>query len=127
MKQEQLTPILQRSRAFVAPYVEVSSGDKDGIPTAMLEALASKLPVVTTDSGSILEVVRDGVEGFVTPQRDSAAFAAALQRLIEDPALEARMAGAARQRFDREFDILVTEKRLHERIRGFLDRKSAAR
>lgn len=127
MKQEQLTPILQRSRAFVAPYVEVSSGDKDGIPTAMLEALASKLPVVTTDSGSILEVVRDGVEGFVTPQRDSAAFAAALQRLIEDPALEARMAGAARQRFDREFDILVTEKRLHERIRGFLNRKSAAR
>ena len=35
--------------------------------------------------------------------------------------------GAARQRFDREFDILVTEKRLHERIRGFLNRKSAAR
>lgn len=127
MKQEQLTPLLQRSRAFVAPYVEVSSGDKDGIPTAMLEALASRLPVVTTDSGSILEVVRDGVEGFVTPQRDSQAFAAALQRLIEDPVLERRLADAARQRFDREFDILVTEKRLHERIRGFLDRKSAAR
>jgi glycosyltransferase involved in cell wall biosynthesis len=127
MKQEQLTPILQRCRAFVAPYVEVSSGDKDGIPTAMLEALASKLPVVTTDSGSILEVVDDGVEGIVTKQRDSKGFADALQRLIEDQALEQRMAKAARARFDKDFDIRVTEKRLHARVREFLARKPAVR
>jgi glycosyltransferase involved in cell wall biosynthesis len=125
-RQEELPPILQRCRAFVAPYVEMSSGDKDGIPTAMLEGLASGLPVVTTDSGSILEVVTDGVEGIVVPQRDSAAFAAALGRLIEDPQLELRMAKAARDRFDREFDIRVTERRLHERVAKLVARRPAA-
>jgi glycosyltransferase involved in cell wall biosynthesis len=116
MKQEDLAPILKKCRAFVAPYVELGSGDKDGIPTAMLEGLASGLAVVTTDSGSILEVVDNNVEGIVVKQRDSEAFAAALKKLIDDPELERRMGKAARARFDKEFDIRVTEKRLHERV-----------
>ncbi|MGC6486793.1 MAG: glycosyltransferase, partial [Planctomycetota bacterium] len=124
MKQEQMPPIIEKSRAFVAPYVETESGDKDGIPTAMLEALASSLPIITTDSGSITEVVDDGVEGFVVAQRDSAAFADALEKVITDAALERRLADAARARFDRDFDIKVTERRLHERVRGFLAQKS---
>lgn len=127
MKQEDLAPILKRCRAFVAPYVELGTGDKDGIPTAMLEGLASGLPVVTTDSGSILEVVDDGVEGIVVKQRDSEAFANALQRLVEDPALEQRMSNAARSRFDRDFDIRVTEKRLHERVAALLAQKQKAK
>ena len=121
-KQEELPPILQRCRAFVAPYVEVENGDKDGIPTAMLEGLASSLPVVTTDSGSILEVVTNGVEGLIVPQRDSKALADAFERLIREPALERRLAKAARARFDREFDIQVTEKRLHERVARLVGR-----
>ncbi len=119
--QEDLPPILQRCRAFVAPYVEMGSGDKDGIPTAMLEGLASGLPVITTNSGSILEVVDHQVEGLVVPQRDSMAFANALELLIKDPAVERRMAKAARARFDRDFDIRVTEKRLHERVATFVN------
>ncbi len=126
-RQEELPPILQRCRAFVAPYVEMGSGDKDGIPTAMLEGLASGLPVVTTDSGSILEVVTTEIEGIVVPQRDSNAFAQALQRLIEDPVLERRMAKAARARFDREFDIRVTEVRLHERVARLLVAKKRSK
>ena len=61
------------------------------------------------------------VEGLVVAQRDSAAYADALAKVIEDPQLELQMAAAARARFDRDFDIKVTEKRLHERIHGFLD------
>lgn len=118
--QEEIRPILQRSRAFVAPYVELATGDKDGIPTAMLEAMAAALPVVTTDSGSILEVVDDGVEALVVPQRDSAAFAVALEKLILDPGLEKRISQAARARFDRQFDIKVTERPLHARIAELL-------
>ena len=120
VKQEDMAPILKQCRAFVAPYVELGSGDKDGIPTAMLEGLASGLPVITTNSGSILEVVDDGVEGLVVPQRNSVAFAEALEKLFGDPLLEQRMSTAARARFDREFDIRVTEKRLHERVSRLL-------
>jgi|GEM_PF-2508843 len=124
MKQEQMPPLIEKSRAFVAPYVETESGDKDGIPTAMLEALASSLPIITTDSGSITEVVDDGVEGFVVGQRDSLAFADALEKVITDGDLERRLSAAARARFDRDFDIKVTERRLHERVTGFLAQKS---
>ena len=124
MKQEQMPPLIEKSRAFVAPYVETESGDKDGIPTAMLEALASSLPIITTDSGSITEVVDDGVEGFVVGQRDSMAFADALEKVITDGDLERRLSKAARARFDRDFDIKVTERRLHERVTGFLAQKS---
>jgi glycosyltransferase involved in cell wall biosynthesis len=123
MKQEQMPPIIDKCRAFVAPYVETESGDKDGIPTAMLEALASSLPVITTNSGSIVEVIDDGVEGFVVGQHDSMAFANALEKVISDNDVEQRMAKDARARFIKDFDIKVTEKRLHERIDGFLKAK----
>ena len=126
MMHEQIQPIMQRCRAFIAPYVELDSGDKDGIPTAMLEALASGLPIVTTDSGSILEVVQDGVQALVTPQRDSDAYAEALDRLITEPALERTLATNARQRFDEEFDIKVTERKLHERVAAALQQRNVA-
>jgi glycosyltransferase involved in cell wall biosynthesis len=123
MKQEQMPPIIDKCRAFVAPYVETENGDKDGIPTAMLEALASSLPVITTNSGSIVEVIDDGVEGIVVAQHDSMAFANALEKVLSDNEVEQRMAKNARARFDKDFDIKVTEQRLHERIDGFLKAK----
>ena len=89
----------------------------------MLEALASSLPVITTNSGSIVEVIDDGVEGIVVAQHDSMAFANALEKVLSDNEVEQRMAKNARARFDKDFDIKVTEQRLHERIDGFLKAK----
>lgn len=117
---EGIAPIMKRSRAFVAPYVELESGDKDGIPTAMLEALATGLPIVTTDAGSILEIVQDGVQALISPQRNSLAYTEALDKLITDPSLERKLAKEARKRFDEAFDIKVTERRLHERVAAAL-------
>ena len=127
MMQDRIKPLMDRCRAFVAPYVELESGDKDGIPTAMLEGLACSLPIVTTNAGSILEVVQDGVQALVAPQRDAKAYADNLDRLIGDPALEKRLSKAARARFDREFDTKVTERRLHERVAAALSRVPAVR
>jgi glycosyltransferase involved in cell wall biosynthesis len=120
MKQPEFVPLLARSRLFVAPYIEVSSGDKDGIPTAVLEAMATGLPVVATDAGSIVEAVDDGVEAICVPQRDSVRLADAIERLLADPEMYTRMSEASRQRAVSEFDAHVTERRLHERIRARL-------
>ncbi|MEY2982720.1 MAG: hypothetical protein RL562_2947, partial [Planctomycetota bacterium] len=117
MRQEEMRPLMATWDAFVAPFVETESGDKDGIPTAILEAIATGLPVVATTAGSIPEIIDDGVEGFLVPQRDPEALAAAIRRLHDDPAMAPRLGQAARKRFDKEFDIRATEPRLHERIR----------
>jgi colanic acid/amylovoran biosynthesis glycosyltransferase len=123
LRQEEMSPIIARCHAFVAPYIETENGDKDGIPTAMLEAMASCLPVITTDSGSIREVVEHEVEGLLVPQRQSTALADAMQRLLRDAALEQRLAVAARARFEKQFDIRVTEQQLHDRITQAINSK----
>jgi glycosyltransferase involved in cell wall biosynthesis len=84
----------------------------EGIPTAILEAMASGLPVVATDCGGVREAVGDGVEGFVLPVRAPAEAAAALRVLHEDPRLRARMGAAGRARVVAQFS-------LHRQIDGF--------
>jgi glycosyltransferase involved in cell wall biosynthesis len=121
-KQPEIVTLLARSCIFVAPYVEVASGDKDGIPTAMLEAMSTGLPIVTTDAGSIPEAVTSGVEAICVPQRDPVRLAEAIQRLVRDPALRARMGEAGRRRVETEYSVDVTERPLHERIKALLDR-----
>jgi glycosyltransferase involved in cell wall biosynthesis len=86
----------------------------------LLEAMATGLPSVTTDAGSIHEAIEHGVEGLIVPQNDAVALADALERLMADPATMADMGRRARARFEREFDSRVTEQRLHRRIREIL-------
>lgn len=115
-QQHDFAPIAARSRLFVAPYVEVESGDKDGIPTAILEAMSTGLPIVATDAGSIVEAARHDHEAAIVAQGDAVALADAIARLLNDQEAYVRMAEAARDRAVHEFDIRATEVRLHERI-----------
>jgi glycosyltransferase involved in cell wall biosynthesis len=75
----------------------------EGLPNAVLEAMACALPVVATDVGGTREAVRHGVEGFVIPPRDPHAAAAALRTLWRDPELRRRMGGAGRARVEADF------------------------
>ena len=77
--------LLGIAQLFVAPFVETESGDKDGIPTALLEGMATGLPAVATDAGSIAEVIEDGCEGVLVSQRDPVGLANAIEGLIRDP------------------------------------------
>jgi glycosyltransferase involved in cell wall biosynthesis len=66
------------------------------LPIALLEAMALGLPVVATNVGGVAELVRDGIDGFITKSEDKDALAAALLRLARDPDLRTRMSRAAR-------------------------------
>jgi colanic acid/amylovoran biosynthesis glycosyltransferase len=125
LPQERLGPLYALADAFIAPYVETEVGDKDGIPTALLEAMAAGLPAICTDAGSIREVVDDGVEGLVVSAGDSDAMAEAVLRLCQEPGVARRMGLAARARFAREFDARVTEPRLHARLEEVLAERGA--
>ena len=85
--------------------VFVLSSAIEGMPNALMEAQLCGLPAVTTDAGGAGEVVVDGETGFVVPVGDEASFAAALQRLLEDPELRRRMGEAGRRRMLEEFSV----------------------
>ncbi len=78
----------------------------EGVPQAVLQAMFTALPIVTTPVGAILEAVRDGESALVVPPREPDALRAAIARLADDPALAARLGAAARDhawaRFSRD-------------------------
>ncbi|MGB0128535.1 MAG: glycosyltransferase [Rhodocyclaceae bacterium] len=88
---------------FVHPSRVTASGDREGIPNAMLEAMACGLPVVATAHSGIPEAVSNGVEGRLVPQDDPAAMAEAIAEVLGDRGRYATMSVAARARVVREF------------------------
>lgn len=105
LPQREVRAELARAHVFAAPCVVGSDGNADGLPTVLLEAMALGTPCVSTDVTGIVEAVRDGETGLVVAQRSPRALAAALARLLDDPALARRLAGAARALVEAEFDV----------------------
>jgi glycosyltransferase involved in cell wall biosynthesis len=75
---DQVPRILRQADVFVTPSKVVQSGDRDGLPTVIMEALMHRVPVVATDVGGIREVVRDGETGRLIPQLDVEAMRRAI-------------------------------------------------
>lgn len=82
------------------------SSNVEGMPVALMEAAACGVPVVVTDAGGVAELVDDAVTGFVVPRGDVTAFTDRLVRLVGDPDLRARMAGAARRRAEEHCSVV---------------------
>ena len=83
----------------------VLTSDWEGMPNAVLEAMAAGLPVVATAVGGTPEVVVDGVTGLLVPPRDPDALARAIVRLLRDPQLRQDMGRAGRERVERHFSV----------------------
>jgi glycosyltransferase involved in cell wall biosynthesis len=78
------------------PSVRDDSGNVDGLPNTVLEALASGASVVATPAGGIATVVKHEDTGLLVPERDTEALGSAVARLAGDPALRARLGTAGR-------------------------------
>lgn len=83
---------------LVAPSVNASDGDCEGLPTVILEAMASGTAVLTTPVGGITQAVTDQETGRLVPERDSPALARALADLLSDPTERGRLAANGRRR-----------------------------
>jgi glycosyltransferase involved in cell wall biosynthesis len=84
-------------------YVQPSF--QEGMPNSVLEAMAAGLPIVATQVSGNVDLVTDGDNGLLVPPGDAAALAAAIGRLLEDPALARRMGERSRMRVEREFGL----------------------
>ena len=87
----------------------------EGLPMAILEAMASSLPIVGSDVGGVPTAVREGVNGLLVPPEDPVALAGALAKLLNDPQLRKRMGEAGRKRYEASFTARQMTRR-YERL-----------
>lgn len=103
---ERVFDVLRESDCFVMPSVIARSGDRDGIPNVMLEAMAVGTPVVASDLSGIPEAVVDGRTGILVQPGDSAGILSALEWIDENPqdalALGSSAARLVREKFNAE-------------------------
>ena len=89
---------------YIQPSVTADSGDEEGIPVSLMEALASGIPAVSTRHSGIPELIVHERTGLLTDEGDVAGLADALEALTTDQGLAERLAGAGRQWVEQEFD-----------------------
>lgn len=102
---EEVLARMRSATLLAAPCLTGDDGNRDALPTVLIEALACGLPSVSTPVGGIEEIVDDGVHGYIVPEKDVVAFADAVAKILGDAAAAAAMRekapGRARERFDR--------------------------
>jgi len=116
---DQIQPYLERASIFTLPAVVGTGGDQDGIPVALMEAMAFGVPVVSTMVSGIPELMKDGKAGCLVPPRNADALADALQRLLIDENEIARLTVEGRKSVEEGFDIEKTSRQLREEFEVF--------
>lgn len=101
----EILQLLGEADAVVLASQLTKDGKREGIPVALMEAMAAGLPVVASAISGIPELVEDERTGYLVPPRDPLALADALQRLAADPEQRRVMGEAGRRKVVREFDL----------------------
>jgi len=102
-------------------YVAVSRADSESFGVAVIEASSCGCPVVVSDAGGLPEVVKRGETGIVVPREDSAATSEAIERLVCDPQLRARMGKAGRERVISQYEWAACLDQMEEVYKNVLD------
>ena len=121
LAQERVLDAYRAADLFVLASRIAPDGDRDGLPNVLLEAGAQELAVVASRIAAVPELIEDGRNGRLVPPDDPQALAAALARLIADPATRLRLGRAARARVLERFGSAAGIDRLAARLRAELD------
>ena len=98
LPQGEVVERLARATIFVLPCVAEAGGGLDNLPTVIMEAMATGLPVISTPLGGVPEMVQDGLTGLLVPEHDPPALADALEQILANPALAPSLGKAGRER-----------------------------
>jgi glycosyltransferase involved in cell wall biosynthesis len=102
--QDEVKQLLHRSTLLALPCEVGEDGNRDALPTVLLEALACGLPAVSTPVVGVGEILADGSAGELVPPRDPRALASAMAKLLDQPDLRQRYGEEGRNRAERLFD-----------------------
>ena len=124
----ELPQLLEEHDIFVAPCVIAPSGERDGIPNVIIEAMAFGLPVISTRVNAIPEIVRNGETGITVPQRDAAALAEAIRYMHAHPEEARQMAANGRRLaldiFDEASNMCKLRDMFAMRYAAFMERRA---
>jgi glycosyltransferase involved in cell wall biosynthesis len=101
---ERLGELFRACTIYVHPAIYDDRGDTEGLGVVLIEALRNRKPVVASRVGGIVDVIKDGSTGLLVPEKDPGAIAAAVLRLLEDPALARRLGEEGFAHASRFFD-----------------------
>ena len=96
---------ISQSTMMLLPSVIAGNGDRDGIPTALIEAMYLKTPVIGSKISGIPELIEDGINGFLTEPGDVRGIAEKMEKLLSDDSLRIAMGEAARKKINEEFNV----------------------
>jgi colanic acid/amylovoran biosynthesis glycosyltransferase len=115
---EQILELMRQASVFALPCIASQSDDRARMPTVLLEALASGLPVITTTVAAISEIVDHGQCGLLVPPGAPRKLADAIGSLMADPALWVRFAQLGRAKAERDFDLAANVGKLRRLFLG---------
>ncbi|HEX5164851.1 MAG TPA: glycosyltransferase [Thermomicrobiales bacterium] len=115
---ERVQQYLAGASVFALPSVVTRSGNAEGIPVALMEAMAAGVPVISTSTTGIPELVIDGETGLLVPPRDAVALADAIERLLDDSALGDELRLAAFQKVRDEFELDANAREIERHLAG---------
>jgi glycosyltransferase involved in cell wall biosynthesis len=101
--------------------IKVLSSRSEGLPAAIMEAMAARLPVVATAVGGVPELVQDGITGLLVPPDDAPALADALAILLANPSLRQQYGRAGQQRILTHFNLADKVAELEKTYRQLVD------
>jgi len=127
MPQDRVLKQMQEATVFVLPAVIADDGNRDSLPTVLLEAMATGLPVISTDVAGIPEILDRGECGLLVTQKDPDALAGAIAAAIRDEKLRRRLARLGRDKVRRTFDIRRNVRRLRLLLSASARRAAAGR
>ncbi len=112
--QTEVLKMMRQAAMLVAPCITASTGDRDGLPTVLLEAMACGTPCISTEVTGIPEVVRHNDTGLLVPEQQPKLLAGAIRQLLTDGEQRVRLASAARKLIEDQFDIERNAAKLRE-------------
>ncbi len=116
----QVIALMSEADAFLLHSVSLADGQREGLPTVLMEAMSTGLPVISTRHSGIPELVEDRVDGFLVEERDVDAYVSRMEDLVNvDPGLGRR----ARAKVEQRFNMSDQNEQLVELYRRIIDEK----
>lgn len=119
--QEEIRDYLNEADVFVLPCITAKNGDIDGIPVALMEAMAMQVPVISTTVSGVPELIEDGVSGLLVEERNPEQLANAIERIFDDHDFAVTLGENGRDKVSQAFNLDLISHQLVDLFDSFLN------